>query len=92
MRKDVYESKFSRDTSTYTHIHISFVLISFICSMLPMCQALFWILGNQWRTRQAKAPSFMVHSNWKPGIRQTLISQVVIRTPEKNKTEQGIRE
>ena len=57
-----------------------------------MCQALFWILGNQWRTRQAKAPLFMVHSNWKPGIGQTLISQVVIRTPEKNKTEQGIRE
>ena len=78
-------------THTHTHKHTHFICPYFTCSMLPMCQALFWILGNQWRTRQAKAPSFTLHYNWKPGIGQTL-SQVVIRTPEKNKTEQGIRE
>lgn len=57
VRKDVYEPSSSKLLPLHTHTHTSFVCI---CPTPTMCQALFWILGNQWRTRQAKAPSIMV--------------------------------
>lgn len=45
LRKDIYRPALQEGTlSTHTH-PICFVLTSFICSTLPLCQGLFWILG-----------------------------------------------
>ena len=89
MKKDVCEPNFSKDTSTHTHLICPYFIYLFNATYVP---SFVVDSGEPVENKTSKSP--IVHgakNNWKPGIGQTLISEVVIRTPERNKTEQGIR-